>query len=79
MYIAVVYTNNSGRPNGDLASFVSKKKEHAIKLAIAARDKWQGKGFGPYSIYVGKLTEVVETPKTFTLTRIASVETGVRA
>ena len=67
MYIAVVYTASSGRPAGDLASFVASTEAKAVEAAVEARHKWELKGFGPYRIFVGKLTSEVAVPRRYAL------------
>jgi hypothetical protein len=70
LYIAVVYTKHSGRPNKDLAAFVSPEKQVAVSLALKARDEWERKSFGPYEIFVGELTEKVTTTQKFELQKL---------
>ncbi len=72
IYCAVV-TNAwqlSGRPEGDWASFLNKNKNSAIEAAVKARAKWEAKGYGPYKIWVGVLSQEVNIPVKFELAAI---------
>ncbi|HEY6766602.1 MAG TPA: hypothetical protein VI386_17725 [Candidatus Sulfotelmatobacter sp.] len=71
-YVAVVHKmwDRSGRHDGDWASFIDKNKKEAIKSAIRARSKWEAKGYGPYQIWVGTLTQAVNVPEQFELEAI---------
>lgn len=72
-YVAVVhkYGEMSGRHDGDWASFLSKDKKIAIAKAMVARKRWESKGYGPYQIWVGTLTESLNVPQpTYALERI---------
>lgn len=72
VYVAVVTKawQLSGRPEGDWGSFINKNKKDAIAAALKARAKWEAKGFGPYQIWVGVLTQEVQTPVKFELAAI---------
>jgi hypothetical protein len=72
MYVAVVTKacELSGRPEGDWASFVNKNQKDAVAAAMKARSKWEAKGFGPYKILVGVLTQEVNVPVKFELAPI---------
>lgn len=74
MFIAVVYTATglSGRHEGDFASFVATTKEEAIQDAIDARSKWETKGYGPYRLLVGKLSEEVAIPTRYEIVKLGS-------
>src|SRR5271170_5452061 len=61
IYVAVVHKawQTSGRPDGDWGSFLNKNKGEAITAAQTAKKRWEARGFGPYNIWVGTVTEVV--------------------
>lgn len=79
IYVAVVHKawQRSGRPEGDWGSFVNKNKKAAIAAAIAARKKWEAKGFGPYQIWVGVLTEDLQIPVEYKLQDIVETKPAV--
>jgi hypothetical protein len=72
LFIAVVLKAGqaSQRTDGDWACFVNKDKKVAITQAIKARSKWEAKGFGPYQIQAGTLTQEVNIPVEFKLAAI---------
>ena len=75
IYVAVVHKcwELSGIPDGQWASFVDKNKKTAIAKAMAAREKWETRGNGPYQIWVGTLTEAIQMPQpTYVLGSIES-------
>jgi len=79
IYVAVVHKawQLSGRPDGDWASFVNKNKKAAIAAAMKARDRWEKKGFGPYQIWTGELTEAVNVPVEYELEAIVETKPAV--
>jgi hypothetical protein len=64
IYVAVVHKcwGLSGSRDGQWASFVDQNKKTAIAQAMAAREKWEARGSGPYRIWVGTLTEAIQMP-----------------
>lgn len=60
----------SGRPDKDWGSFVDTNAATAIERAIAAKARWEAKGYGPYEIYTGTLTESVTLPMNWKLTKL---------
>ena len=60
----------SNRPEGDWASFCNNNKQKAIEAANTARNRWQSKGYGPYRLFVGRLTHEATVPVQFELEEI---------
>lgn len=60
----------SGRPHGDFAAFVEVERNEAIERAIEARAEWGARQNESYRILVGELTEEVQVPTQFKLTKI---------
>lgn len=60
---------HSLRHEGDWASFVGERVQ-AVGRAIRARVLWEAKGYGPYRILVGELTEEAKQNSKFSLSRI---------
>jgi hypothetical protein len=70
IYVAVVCKppwTRSERTHGDWASFIDKNKNNVITKALKARNEWERKGFGPYTILVGNITEEAVLPQDYTL------------
>lgn len=44
------------------ASFTAETKAEVIQAAVASRREFEGKGYGPYRIFVGELTTEVFIP-----------------
>jgi hypothetical protein len=59
----------SGRSEGDWASFIGQDASAVVRKAIAARDKWEKNGYGPYSILTGEITGRVQVPTTYRVVR----------
>ncbi len=78
LFVAVVLKDddgyNSGRQDGDWASFVGFDKAQEIGRAIEAKKKWESKGYGPYQIFVGTLTENVTLPTNYKVTKLQAVK-----
>jgi hypothetical protein len=60
----------SGRYDGDWGSFVGEDKATEITHAIEAKSRWEAKGYGPYTIYCGTLTEVVTLPTSYKVSKL---------
>jgi hypothetical protein len=79
IYVAVVVkgVERSQRPEGDWASFTGKDKKTVIAAAMKARGRWEAKGFGPYQIWVGQLTQEVNVPVKYELAAIKEKKPAV--
>lgn len=71
MFVSVVSKNAEPVIN-QRACFLGGTKDEAIQKALRTRESWEHGGkYGPYSIFVGELTERVYTPLTeYTLEKL---------
>ena len=61
-FVAVVYVEDSQRPDGSLACFVADDQDDATNKALAASGVWQATSSRKYRILVGKLTHEANRP-----------------
>ena len=74
-YVVVVANNSleewhSQRDDGSWSSFIGVDKTETIGRAMKARERYEAKGYGPYSCYVGELNELVKVPINFKLVKL---------
>ena len=64
IFVAVIVKSNgagSDRPHGDWASFIG--EEETVKNEVVnARAEWEAKGYGPYTILAGWLSQEIQVP-----------------
>jgi hypothetical protein len=73
MFVAVVVAQG-GLPSrsldGSWSCFIEPVKGDAIAKAVAAKQKWEGRGYGPYIVLAGELVESITSTLHYKVRRL---------